>query len=546
MMYSQYRDEVYEEGEEPDLSLFHIGMGDSPDTYADSYAEEVSIERHHAEIASFRDEASSLHTDNNKESTTKKSRKTRSASSSRRTRSSSSAKNSSVGCCGRTCDVMKRYKFTVTFLVLVLIGVAVAVYMAVGKTAQIVERNANSNPRTPTYVEPSDVDATVLKDLRQWLGELYSVHNLNVTALDDEIGQTAPRFAMLWMASDPKSHILIDEYQKKSRFALATLYYATNMVATEYAPQPRPWRSARGWLTRISTCDWLGVRCNEDGFIFRISLERNRMSGRLPMELSILGDTLNTLDLTSNTIQMSGDDFNVLETLPNLEHLYLDDNFLVYDNGLPPQMATLTQMKRLRLSYNLLAGQLEGQYPVLENMRQLTHLELESNFFNGTFPQNIATMDQLVYIYMRRNDMNFTLDWLSGGRLTNLFSLWLEGEGLSGTIPNDIGLLTRLASLSLTDSKLTGTIPTTLGQLTGLRRLWLYGNKLHGEIPQSFNNLASLELAEFHNNSLWGSMPTNVCKAVSSNAYEHASLTADCLDVNAVRCDNTTCCTKCM
>ena len=85
-----------------------------------------------------------------------------------------------------------------------------------------------------------------------------------------------------------------------------------------------------------------------------------------------------------------------------------------------------------------------------------------------------------------------------------------------------------------------------MGQLTALRRLWLYGNKLHGEIPQSLNNLPLLELAEFHNNTLWGPMPENICTAVATNAYEHASLTADCLDENAVRCDNTTCCTECM
>ena len=57
-LYSQYRDEEIEFTEEiePDLSLFQIGMGDSP-SYADSYAEEVSIERH-IEVSSFKDEAS--------------------------------------------------------------------------------------------------------------------------------------------------------------------------------------------------------------------------------------------------------------------------------------------------------------------------------------------------------------------------------------------------------------------------------------------------------------------------------------------------------
>jgi hypothetical protein len=124
-------------------------------------------------------------------------------------------------------------------------------------------------------------------------------------------------------------------------------------------------------------------------------------------------------------------------------------------------------------------------------------------------------------------------------------SLWLEGAGLTGTIPNDIGLLTNLASLSVTDSRLTGTIPSSLGDLFGLRRLWLYGNQLIGEIPSSLNKLERLELAEFHNNSLSGSMPDGVCNAVKVNEYEHASLTADCVDPTVVQCSTTTCCTEC-
>ena len=101
----------------------------------------------------------------------------------------------------------------------------------------------------------------------------------------------------------------------------------------------------------------------------------------LPIELTILGDTLNTLDLTSNLLWMEGDNFNIFEKLVNLEHLYLDDNFLVYDNGLPPQLGQLTKLKRLRLSYNLLGGQLEGQFPILDGMSQLTHLVSNLSLF---------------------------------------------------------------------------------------------------------------------------------------------------------------------
>lgn len=455
-IYSHYRDddddEVYEEGEEPDLSLFQIGMGDSP-SYADSYAEEVSIERH-VEIASFRDEAS-LNTNTNTETETeKKSRKSRKTrASSRRSRSSSTAD----GCCGRFCNFLKRNKFTITFLMLVLIGVAVAVSLAIGKTKEIVEQNANSNPRSPTYVEETTLDADVLADLKTWLEELYFQHDLDASVLQDTAGENAPRFAMFWMASNPELNVFIDEYQKKTRFVLATLYYATNMVASPYAPEPRHWKSARGWLTRITTCEWVGVRCDEKGFISRISLERNRMSGALPFELSMIGDTLTTLDLTSNLIYMEGDAFDIFEKLPNLEHLYLDDNFLVYDKGLPPQLGTLTKLERLRLSYNLLEGQLEGEYPILGGMKQLTHLELESNFFNGTFPQSIANMEQLVYIYLRRNNMKHNLEWLSGGRLTNLCkytfkvdrSFLCNNDALEDKCANFILFFTQLFSLSV-------------------------------------------------------------------------------------------------
>ncbi|MGK3733241.1 MAG: Leucine-rich repeat (LRR) protein [Bacillariaceae sp.] len=192
---------------------------------------------------------------------------------------------------------------------------------------------------------------------------------------------------------------------------------------------------------------------------------------------------------------MEGDNFNLFESLVNLENLHMNDNFLVYDEGLPSQFGKMTNLKSIKLSYNILGGQLEGTYPILPGLNQLTHLELESNFFNGTFPEAI-------------------------------------------------GLLTNLASLSLSDSSLSGTIRNELGNLSGLRRLWLYGNKLEGTIPKTLENLSLLEVAEFHNNSLSGPMPFGVCDMVQSNDYKVKSLTSDCLQ-SQVECDSTFCCTGC-
>ena len=84
-LYSAYRDDDVEivEEIEPDLSLFQIGMGDSP-SYADSYAEEISIEQHHQEVASFKDEAS-MNTGTEQHQPSRKSRKSRKSSRSTKT-----------------------------------------------------------------------------------------------------------------------------------------------------------------------------------------------------------------------------------------------------------------------------------------------------------------------------------------------------------------------------------------------------------------------------------------------------------------------------
>jgi hypothetical protein len=122
---------------------------------------------------------------------------------------------------------------------------------------------------------------------------------------------------------------------------------------------------------------------------------------------------------------MEGDDFNLFESLVNLENLHMNDNFLVYDEGLPSQFGKMTNLKSIKLSYNILGGQLEGTYPILSGLNQLTHLELESNSFNGTLPEAISDMDQIVYIYMRQNVMNYNLDFIKGGKLSNLCRLLL-------------------------------------------------------------------------------------------------------------------------
>merc|ERR1711924_493395 len=74
---------------------------------------------------------------------------------------------------------------------------------------------------------------------------------------------------------------------------------------------------------------------------------------------------------------------------------------------------------------------------------------------------------------------------------------------MGGTIPSAIGGLTKLRVLNLGSRQLyvsdelrnnmTGTIPPALGGLTHLRHLNLQGNLLTGSVPDSFVDLTNLE-----------------------------------------------------
>lgn len=169
----------------------------------------------------------------------------------------------------------------------------------------------------------------------------------------------------------------------------------------------------------------------------------------------------------------------------------------------------------------------------------VAHLEIESNFFTGALPFLIV-MSELTFVYLRRNELSSHLNFLKGGRLTNLFSLWLDGNDITRTIPTQVGQLTSLASFSVANASLTGTIPTELGLLPLLTRVWLYGNDLTGTVPEALANNTNLEVFEIHRNRITGTVPTGLCEIIRESQYTYKSLWADC---DEVQCDD--CCTKC-
>ena len=88
------------------------------------------------------------------------------------------------------------------------------------------------------------------------------------------------------------------------------------------------------------------------------------------------------------------------------------------------------------------------------------------------------------------------------------------------TIPTEIGLLTQLTSLSLSRNRLTGTIPSTLGNLVQLTTLWLHTNQLIGTIPSALGNLTLLSHLFLDGNArLAGTIPSTLCSNSGIEIY---------------------------
>jgi hypothetical protein len=227
--------------------------------------------------------------------------------------------------------------------------------------------------------------------------------------------------ALDWLLTDPK----LDSYDRSEvlqRFTMACFYYSTNGIVTLYTPRAINWKDSTGWLTQKSECEWLGIQCSTKSKVNGISLEDNGLTGALPQELVFLKDHITTIDLTTNFLYMNGDDFNVFSELYRLETLLIDDNFLSTTDGLPTSFTSLTSLKMLRLSYNLLGGSLTDN--MVRSWPKLTHLEIESNYLEGKLPTALGSMQQLVYLYVRRNAFSGSLDFLKVGQMSNLCTLW--------------------------------------------------------------------------------------------------------------------------
>ena len=425
---------------------------------------------------------------------------------------------------------------------------------------------ASYNVTAPFHFTPQLSNAEMLtneQELNAILQPVYESYRLSHLFNGIVVGDGSPQAkAFVWMAgSATYATANYSSWQKIQRYVLGVFYYSTYQQAHPYSPNGgvhatvAPWTSSLYWMSPLSECEWEGIVCqqssinNNNDVVTAIVLPEHHLSGTLPPELNFLNASLVTLNLTANEIYVNGDEIateNVNATpftfLGNLQTLALDNNYVVTKgSGLPPAMLGLVQLEKLVLSYNILQGPLQNSAALFGQWSKLTHLEAESNYLVGDFPDNILSSTSLLYLYMRRNQLTVNLPRLLGPTtLPSLFALWLDNNIITGGIPSTINVHTNLASLSIANASLSGTLPSELGQLTNLARVWLYTNRLAGSIPASLANWRHIQVLELFQNDLTGTMPVGLCIAIANSSYALKELSADCTQVMCLHC-----CTVC-
>ncbi len=141
-----------------------------------------------------------------------------------------------------------------------------------------------------------------------------------------------------------------------------------------------------------------------------------------------------------------------------------------------------------------------------DDQGRITEIYLIGNGLTGTIPPEVGDLAHLEGLYLARNELSGAIP-AQLGDLSALQRLMLFDNKLSGLIPAQLGFLSDLEQLNLGRNELSGEIPAPLGRLSNLQGLHLTRNRLSGEIPDELGELASLRTLALGSNELSGEVP---------------------------------------
>lgn len=247
------------------------------------------------------------------------------------------------------------------------------------------------------------------------------------------------------------------------------------------------WLNKTNWLSTRPIEEWHGIQTNEDGFVCKINLFENNLSGKIPTAIAA---------------------FKYIEEL-NLGS-WEDSKRNNLTGAIPMELWDLKTLKKLELGKNKLSGELPDK---IENLVNLTNLNLEMNQFSGKIPDQIGKLILLTNLILRYNQFSGEIPE-SICNLSHLVWLYLDHNELTGKLSDNINNISQLDYLSISNNKLSGTIPSNLFNIEPLKSIYLENNTFSGEISSDIRKLKNLKYFMIQNNNFTGSIPSELGECI--------------------------------